>query len=399
MENRGDQLLGAVSIIVFLVLVGYWGASSTATLSETDSLKPIVPQSTLNFSPDLIVSTTTITFTFPHFESTTTDALPGTKKTVLVVTPKKTSKPSPPKTPALTTPSKPVPAATPEPSKPPEAFPGSTDFKKALVNILCTSRIDPVRGESASGVIIDSKGVILTAAHVGQLELLSQTLGTNAISCVVRTGDPARSTYKARLVYISESWLTKNPTTLISSRPLGTGEDDIALLALVETTNGSPLPASFPFVSLSASDVGIGESVYVGGYAAQYLTSQQVMNNLSPTFSNGIVDAFYTFRTSSLDVLSVLAGKAAQPGSSGGGAINKNGELVGIISTSETSGDFSTRHVRIITPKHIKESFESDTKQRLTSFLGTNSLSALLGAFESKNSELGTYLIHSIGLK
>ena len=61
--------------------------------------------------------------------------------------------------------------------------------RAALVNILCTSR-GSVRPISGSGVIIDSRGVILTNAHVAQYVLLAENPAIN-LSCVIRTGSPA----------------------------------------------------------------------------------------------------------------------------------------------------------------------------------------------------------------
>jgi hypothetical protein len=239
----------------------------------------------------------------------------------------------------------------------------------------------------------------LTVAHVAQAELLSETVGEGVISCVVRTGDPARNAYKARVIYISEPWLRKNSTTLISSQPMGTGENDFALLAIVGSANGSPVPSSFPSVSFSGADSAVGDEVGVGGYAAQYLTSAQVRTALSPTFVTGSISNIYTFRTTSQDVLAILAGKAAQEGSSGGGAVNKEGRLIGLITTSEISGDFTQRHLRVITPTHIRSSFESDMGQTMSSYLGSASASVLVANYASKVSVLGDFLASSIGMK
>ena len=400
MENRGDQLLGSLAILAFLIVVGYFGATTTAGLSKRGELQPLPTQSTLTFNPGLIVSTTSLAFPLPHLEATTT-TIGGIKATTVVVVPAPPILTPVPVRTATTTPkgASPSPPVTATAAPIVEEFPDAATFKAALVNIFCTSRNARVRGETGSGILIDSRGIILTAAHVAQAQLLSETLGENIISCTIRTGDPARSAYKAKLVYISQRWLEKNPTTLISSQPMGTGEDDIALLAITERVNGSTLPSSFVYVPLSSANAGMGESVYVGGYGAQYLSSSQVRTSLSPTFVKGTVDGLYTLHGASLDVVSILAGRVAQLGSSGGGAINTGGELLGVISTSEISGDFSTRHVRVITPRHIRESFRRDTGENLADYLGSASLSVLVSSYASKSAELGAFLAHSIGLQ
>lgn len=393
MENKGEQLAGSLALLFFLLLTGYFSSVTRTAAPQTESLKPIVPQSVMQFNPALIVSTTTVEHAFPHLESTTTTVLGEKVKTVVIVP--GPVKPKPVPAPATST--VPVPAAKQEPAVPATAV-GSAKLKQALVNILCTSHNQNLRGVSGSGVIIDPQGIILTVAHVAQSELLAETLGEGTISCVIRTGDPARSAYKAKLIYISAPWLYKNPTTLISSQPMGTGENDFAFLAITESA-GASLPSSFPYVPLSSETAGVGESVYVGGYGAQYLSSAQIRSSLSPDFSDGTVDALYTFHSATQDLLAVLAGKVAQEGSSGGGAVNKDGELIGLITTSEISGDFSTRHVRVLTPLHIKTSFKDDMGQNLSSYLGASSPATLITSFSATRATLGTYLAHAIGLE
>src|SRR6202021_1964720 len=73
----------------------------------------------------------------------------------------------------------------------------------SLVNIVCVSADPSIPSISGSGVIIDSRGIILTAAHVAQFFLLQDYLGPNTVTCLVRDGSPARRAYIAEPVYIS----------------------------------------------------------------------------------------------------------------------------------------------------------------------------------------------------
>lgn len=398
MSRTVEQFLASLLLIVLLLGVSFYEPKHRApTSAETNplgALKPIpskdartIPQ----FDPTLIVATSTLESILPSFKATSTKV----RKTTLPPITKQKNQPVP----APITPVKKEPLAlsNEEPVAPDTSL--TAPLKRSLVNILCTSHKAPLRGVSGSGVIIDSEGIILTVAHVAQSELLSEALGEGVISCVVRTGDPARNAYKAKLIYISEPWLKKNSTTLISSQPMGTGENDFALLAITRTTTGAPLPSSFPAVSLYRGENAIGEAVGIAGYGAQYLTSAQVYSTLSPTFLTGSIASIFTFQTTTQDVLSILGGKASQEGSSGGGVVNANGKLIGLITTSEISGDFAARHLRVITPTHMESSFQSDTGQSISSYLGSASASVLVENYSSKIASLGSFLANAIGFK
>ena len=70
---------------------------------------------------------------------------------------------------------------------------GTLNLRKALVNIICTVSAGTVlRSISGSGVIISSKGVVLTNAHIGQYFLLSDYPSKGNTFCVIRTGSPAK---------------------------------------------------------------------------------------------------------------------------------------------------------------------------------------------------------------
>ena len=417
MDKHNQQFAAAAALLVFSLLVSYYNYPAPAPLpkaSALNSLEPVkTPDATItpHFDPSLIISTTT--YSTPTLAPEPQKKKPPVPKTPKL-TPKKIEEPTAKPTPvrvqtpvappqSVPSPSQPI-AATPVPQQvapvptptPPDSL---QPLRKALVNILCTSHKAPLRGSTGSGVIIDSSGIILTVAHVAQSELLSEALGPQVVSCVVRTGNPARNTYNAKLIYISEPWVRNNSTTLISSQPMGTGENDFALLVITSSANGSSLPSSFPFVPLSHGDVTIGDSLGVGGYAAQYLSSTQIRTALSPTFVMGLLEAVYTFNRTTQDVLSILGGEAAQQGSSGGGVINADGELVGLITTSEIGGSVQTRHLRATTPRHLRESFMNDTGKNFDSYYTSASSDSLISSYAAKVQELGTFLAGAVGLK
>lgn len=400
MSRTVEQFLASLLLIVVLLGVSFYEpkhrAPTSAETSPLGALKPIpskdartIPQ----FDPTTIIATSTLESILPNFRATSTK----THRTIVPSVTTDQKKPQPVSTASPSIKKEPTTISIETPTLPDSSI--TAPLKKSLVNILCTSHKAPLRGVSGSGVIIDPEGIILTVAHVAQSELLSEQLGEGVISCVVRTGDPARNVYKAKLIYISDPWLKKNSTTLISSQPMGTGENDFALLAITSRTNGSPLPSSFPAVSFYRGENAIGEQVGIGGYGAQYLTSAQVFSSLSPTFLTGSIASIFTFHTTSQDVLSILGGRASQEGSSGGGVVNAQGRLIGLITTSEISGDFAGRHLRVITPTHIDSSFESDMGQSMSSYIGSASASVLIANYSSKIESLGNFLTGAIGFK
>lgn len=405
MSRTVEQFLASLLLIIVLLGIAFYRPTDSGTTASgsnsSATLKPIQDKNTYSvpqFNPSLIISTSTLESIFPTLRATTTVIKKRKFPVITIAPPKRTPK----KTVVAIAPT-PVPTVQPVTQTVPVTEPVAADtsitapLKRSVVNILCTSHTPTLRGVSGSGVIIDSQGIILTVAHVAQAELLSEALGNNVISCSIRTGNPARDTYKAKLIYISEPWLKRNSTTLISSQPMGTGENDFALLAIRSSADGRSLPSSFPSVPLTEATQNVGDEVGIGGYGAQYLTSTQVRNSLSPTFVTGSIDDVFTFRTNSQDVLSILGNKAAQEGSSGGGVVNSSGRFIGLITTSEISGDFSTRHLRVITPTHIRNSFESDKGESISSYLGSASASVLVSNYAPKVTELGDFLARAIG--
>ncbi|MEK7201771.1 MAG: hypothetical protein AAB737_04005, partial [Patescibacteria group bacterium] len=126
----------------------------------------------------------------------------------------------------------------------------ASTVRSTLVNILCYAPAGSnIRSISGSGIFVDSKGIILTNAHIAQYFLLAD----RGVGCTIRVGSPAVDTYKASLIYISPSWLKANPSVLTKEAPSGTGEYDFAFLAVSGSTSGSTLPSSFPSIPLAVT--------------------------------------------------------------------------------------------------------------------------------------------------
>lgn len=328
----------------------------------------------------------------PTQEATTTPRLVPTTTPSVPFTPIPVPTP-PPIIPTPTTPTPPV-VVTPEPTPPittqvESNLSAEALLKASIVNIICLPG-GGLKGSSGTGVIIDPRGIILTVAHVGQQFILVNYPYEDAGKCYIRTGSPAKNAYTASVVYVSRSWLSENPTTFLEARPRGTGEHDFALLAISGSLTNSPLPSSFSYIPLAmrGTDVDINDRVGVGSYAAEFLTSSEVRSSLYPTISFAPVDDLYTFEQNTEDVISVLAGAAAQEGSSGGAVINADKELIGLISTRTVKPDLSMRQLQAISVDHIRRSFEEDMGTNFDRYLAQNTLVMLVINFQNIAVEL-----------
>ena len=247
-------------------------------------------------------------------------------------------------------------------------------LRAALVNIICMAPASStLHSISGSGVFVDSKGIILTNAHVAQYFLLAD----RDISCTIRSGSPATDHYKGALIYISPSWIHANPNTLSQATPIGTGEYDFALVAVtksaIHSTNSGQttalLPSSFPSITLAQLPPASGTPIVIASYGAQFLISEQIQSALFPTVVFGSVKDIFTFATNSIDVLSLGGSAAAQEGSSGGGIADSSGNLIGTITTSTVQGSTDTRNLSAITASYIRAEYARQTMSSIDALI------------------------------
>ncbi len=273
-----------------------------------------------------------------------------------------------------------------------------TNLRGAIVNIICTSKQPGIRSMSGSGVMFDSRGLILTNSHIAQYFLLESTLPPGTISCTIRLGSPAQTAYTAKLAYLSSQWIGANPKTLTVSLARGTGEHDFAVLVITDSATPLPLPASFPSVKLTQTTPAVNDNVAIGSYGAQTLTSAQVRNSLYPTLVFAQIRDRYGFDGTSLDLLSLGGSRAAQEGSSGGGVVNVSGELIAVITTSTQTGPYESRDLRAVTLGHIRRSFTKDSGEDFDSYFKRSTLSNMVNVFKDDVIDQGTFLKKSIGI-
>ncbi len=238
----------------------------------------------------------------------------------------------------------------------------NTLARGALVNILCTTlsggSFNPISG---SGVVVDSRGVILTNAHVAQYFLLRDYPTTNSIDCVVRTGSPAQPRYRAELLYLPPTWVVANAAQIKKDTPTGTGEFDYAFLRITGSTNPQgTIPSSFAALPMESGDPYVQQRILLAAYPAGFLGGIAISLNLYPTSALATVGDVYTFGgETNIDLFSLGGTVVAQTGSSGGAAVSAQGKLIGLIATEVPGATTAERDLRAITMAHIDRSLRA----------------------------------------
>jgi hypothetical protein len=275
-----------------------------------------------------------------------------------------------------------------------------TDFnvKDVVVNILCLEKTSTyTKMSSGSGVIISSNGLVLTNAHVAYPFLQSSQFGMNTYSCTVRRENIPNYGYNAELVYYPLDWLNENSEVIKDPSPVGTGENDYAILLLTTPIGPAPKTATFSSASLSVGAVDLKNdlSVTIAGYPSSNSGVFAVDARPGLKVADTHIDEFFTFATRTFDVLQTGANSVAKRGSSGGGVFN-NGALYGLIVTTNQSEDGA--YANALTLPYIKRDFESDTGIDLDDFV-TTSLDVLKLRFSvSYKDELKRIISESLGL-
>lgn len=252
----------------------------------------------------------------------------------------------------------------------------------AVVNILCATQSgSAVSGATGSGIIIDPRGVILTNAHVAQYVLIKDHPRA-LVSCVIRTGAPAKAKYTAELLAFPYVWAENHGKDLLLESATGTGEHDWALLYITDTVDDSEKPRTFPFVSFDTRQAVTvtDDPVLLASYPAGFLRGAQLQRNLWPLSTTATIQKVYTFSESIVDILSLGGTIVAQGGSSGGAVINQWNKLVGVIVTSSVGDTTDERDLRAVTLSHIDTSIQAHTGYTLVPFLQ-------MGNFENRVKE------------
>jgi hypothetical protein len=301
--------------------------------------------------------------------------------------------------PAQTTPAPEAPqAAAPAPAAQPAISPAAltapaksqeqinTETRGALVNILCTSKAG-INGISGSGVVVDSRGVILTNAHIGQYFLLKDYLVKNNVECAVRTGSPAVRTYTATLLYLPPLWIETNAAELKALQATGTGEHDYAFLLVTGRTDPSAtLPSSFAALQMDATYPDTADSMLLAAYPAGFLSGEIIEKSLYASSAVTYVTQLFSFNddTSKVDLFSIGGTVVSQAGSSGGAVVRLgSGKLAGLIATATLGAETGKRDLRAVTMSHINKSLAAGGEGGIANLL-SGDVSAKAALFNTK---------------
>jgi serine protease Do len=155
------------------------------------------------------------------------------------------------------------------------------------------SKLEPgtIIKESGSAFLVDTKGYLVTNAHVVK----------NAKGAIVLNSKGAE--FKAIIVKVDET-------------------KDIAILKIQDKDYKA---TGFLPYSIRKSSTDIAEPIFTLGYPRNEIV-----------YGEGYLSAKTGFNG---DTLSCQIAVAANPGNSGGPVFNKNGEVIGILSTKETKAD------------------------------------------------------------
>jgi len=248
----------------------------------------------------------------------------------------------------------------------------------AVVNVFCTTAgAGPLHPISASGVVIDPSGIILTNAHVGQYFLFEDYPYKDFISCIVRTGSPAHPAYTAELLFLPPSWIAANAHKIVQNEPTGNGEHDWALLRVTGTISDDSLP-SLSYLPLIKGSPPLGSGVLLAAYPAGFLGGITITKELYAASANSTVQKIYTFDSNTADLFSIGGSIVAQQGSSGGAVAQANvsspsgAALLGLIVTSSITEDTADRELRALSTEYIIRDFESESGWTLADYLGAD---------------------------
>lgn len=359
---------------------------ATEAQEATEPLQSIIPLPSVNILDVPVVIPKTQNITPPTATASTPPTLPHmpvqTPALPVVTVPTQT-KP---------TPQAPTPV-TPTPTIPPTApiAPPATEKKVTLdtstestiantvVSIICMRyNGNKIHLTNGSGVLISSQGVVLTNSHVAQMFLLKD----KGYDCSIRRENIPTYGFKAVPLYINEDWVEDNFLAITNPSPVGTGENDYALLLITANTNPAlSLPRSFPAATLNtASEAAkIGDDITVAGYPGIQTNDFNIATQASLKTDKTTIKNVFTLDRITVDVFATRDTPVARRGASGGGVFEDN-ELIGTIvttspGTSPTSLvinaltlDYINRDLKDATGKTLKETLNGNLTEQAASF-------------------------------
>jgi hypothetical protein len=168
------------------------------------------------------------------------------------------------------------------------------------------------------------------------------------------------------------------------------GKKDYALLVITgPTSNSITMPTAFPFLPVLQSGlVPVNSPVYLTGYAAEFLSYEELQRDLYQLTTQTSVAAQQPIGSSTVpEVLAFPGNLSAQHGASGGAVIALGGRLAGLITFlnkdyGTTTGD---RIVSAISTDYILKDFKSDKGMDLFDFIAPADLISVYKKFMADN--------------
>lgn len=238
----------------------------------------------------------------------------------------------------------------------------SKNISDTAVKIGCVQKGDGYkRIVTGTGFMINSRGVILTNAHVAQFLLLKNTPGLGKTSCEATIGTEEKTPFDVGLLYISPSWLLEHASLIGSMAPKGTGESDFALIYITGRRDGAVLENDFSFLPTATNSLPKsykGKEVTIIGYP------KQADKSAPQLIATSTITALYTFGSGYADVFSLASSTLGHQGVSGGPVVDEYGRAIGVLTTK----DAGTTVLNAITTAHIDRSLRRETGYDLTSY-------------------------------
>lgn len=241
------------------------------------------------------------------------------------------------------------------PSSPPVVLPQISDrvfydrFANAVVQVFCTT---PESVFTASGVIVNERGLILINAHIA--EIIKQAGETH---CRVKHGNPADAFANLQIVYEADITLKILDTQV--------PQYDFAFAKLTNPT------APFATVSIDLDIVERGTTLLTLGYPSEFLQSITAASNSNLVFSALTVDDLGDIdgdRTTA-EAYVFRGGLVLQRGSSGTALFTRSGGVVGIIFATTKATTTAEREGFALMTSYINRVLQLETGQSLADFI------------------------------
>lgn len=244
----------------------------------------------------------------------------------------------------------PPPAPSPAPVRTDQEFYART--ADAVIQIFCTTEKEIF---SASGVIVNERGLVMTNAHVASI-----AKNSGLANCQARHGNPAVPFAGLEVVFIADT-NTKIPNTEVPQR-------DIAFLRIVNAS------APFHTTEFDPVDAATGETLWTLGYPSEFLEGIIAVGHSNLVFSAlrvaGLADI--DGDGSNAEGYVFKGGIVLQQGSSGTALFGRRGRVVGLIFATTKGATTAEREGVAISTSYIERILKLETGQGLAGFISSH---------------------------